>query len=72
MGQFVCDECGGTFDLGDDEEARAEAIANGFLRRDGTWVEPCGITCDECHEKIMKIVRAERSRQSGESVQHAQ
>jgi hypothetical protein len=42
-GRFRCEMCGGTFDLGDDDEARAEAEARGLD------VDDCGLVCDACY-----------------------
>jgi hypothetical protein len=37
--------CGGVFDLGDDAEAKAEAIAAGIPAD-----EECGLVCDDCYK----------------------
>jgi hypothetical protein len=42
-GRFRCEMCGGVFAMGDEEEARAEAIANGLDPDD------CGLVCDDCY-----------------------
>lgn len=44
-GQFRCEMCGGVFDLGDDDEAKAEALAKGLDPAD------CGMVCDDCYAK---------------------
>jgi hypothetical protein len=51
--EFRCELCGKTFPMGDDAEARAEALANGFDPDDD-----CGLTCDECYEAFMADFRA--------------
>ena len=49
---YNCAACGGTFnrvddDTWSDDEAAAEAKANGFAG------EPCDIVCDDCYHKMM-------------------
>lgn len=44
--QYRCEMCGGIFDFAwSDEDARAEAIANGFADME------CGLICDDCYQK---------------------
>jgi hypothetical protein len=49
--QFTCEQCGGTFDCGwTDDEAKAEAEANGFGEiPDGDMA----VICDDCYNTIM-------------------
>lgn len=49
---FVCAECNGTFNKGrSDEEALAEASANGF---DGIPQNEMVVVCDDCHNAIIE------------------
>ncbi len=48
--KFTCGECGGEFDFEwSDEEARAEAIRNGF----NPDSDDMAIICDNCYQKVM-------------------
>ena len=44
-GEYRCEMCGGVFSYGwSDDEAKAEANANGFD------VANCGVVCDDCYK----------------------
>jgi hypothetical protein len=50
-GRFCCEMCGGIFALGDDDEARAEAEANGFDPDALDDPDEYGLVCDDCYRK---------------------
>jgi len=55
MEEFTCDECGGTFEVGDmTEEEKQEELASNFP---GASVEDCGRVCDDCYEKILRRLK---------------
>lgn len=55
--KFRCDNCGGIFDKGDEEEALAEMKGNfGDLPADER-----AVICDDCYEKFMKWMSVQRN-----------
>lgn len=46
-GKFKCSKCGGVFDLGDDEKAKAELKG----RFGDLPPEQCDMVCDRCYEQ---------------------
>jgi hypothetical protein len=51
---FVCEQCGGTFPMGDDEEAQAESVENFGVRGDAPGM---AIVCDDCYNQIMAEIK---------------
>ena len=53
--KFICDECGGEFCKGSEEEAAAEAAIN-FPHLDINDPNEAGMVCDECFKTIMSEI----------------